>query len=426
MLQTRTPTTPPLTPAPATGATTAATPRLHLLDVLRFGAAAAVVVYHFTATPTASQYWGQDVTVLFDGLNQVTRYGWLAVEAFFVISGFAILWSAQGRTVPQFVGSRAGRLYPALWACVLATAALQAFWADGRHLSWAETLANLTMAPDLFGAELSQVVYWTLLVELKFYVLVGLLLAFGPITRSRALGLALGWPAAGIVLRALGYPELAEHFVVRHAVYFGIGMVLFLLWQDARDRRAGHAPDRRAATATLASLGALLALATTRVAESAHAASSLQGVDVDPWVSLGVFGACVAAIWASTRPWAGLRHAGAARAAVTAGALTYPLYLVHTQFGWAVTQWLTRAGVGTAVTLAAATAASLGLAVAIHRAVERPAHRPLRRATTAACERLAERQRARVGRASHPAHVTQATAILGPEVMAVTPQVTLR
>ncbi|PFG44044.1 peptidoglycan/LPS O-acetylase OafA/YrhL [Isoptericola jiangsuensis] len=418
MPTTRTPTTSPQT--------SAAPPRLHLLDLLRFGAAAAVLVYHFTATPTASHYWGQDVPTLFGGLNEVTRYGWLAVEAFFVISGFAILWSTQGRGVAQFVGSRVGRLYPALWACVLATAVLQAFWTDGRRLGWGETLANLTMAPDLFGAQLSQVVYWTLLVELKFYVLVGLLLALGPITRGRALTLALGWPAAGIALRALGYPEVAEHFVVRHAVYFGIGMVLFLLWQDSRDRAAGAGPDRRAALTTAAALGLLLALAAARVVESADAASSLQGVPVSPVVAVGVFAASVAAVWASTRPWAQVRHPRLAAAAVTAGALTYPVYLVHTQFGWAVTQWLTGLGVGTALTLAAASAVSLLLAAAIHHGVERPAHRPLRRATTAACTRLAERYRRRVAPAPASPRVTSDTHFLGADVTPTTPQVTLR
>ncbi len=372
---------------------------MHLLDLLRFGAAAAVVLYHFTATPTATRYWGADVTALFAGLNEVTRYGWLAVEAFFVVSGFAILWSTQGRSLAQYVGSRVGRLYPAFWACIAVTALLQAFWTGGRELGLGDTLLNLTMAPDVFGAELSQVVYWTLLVELTFYVLVGVLLAFGPLTRAKVLGLALGWPAAGILAHALGYPVLAEHLVVRHSVYLGIGMLLFLLWQDVTARSAPDAaaaagapattaapgrPGRRGTAVVGASLAALLALAVVRVTTSAQQASELQGVPVSPGVAVTVLLTVVATVWVATRPWAAVRDPRLGALCVLAGALTYPLYLVHTQFGWAVTEWLSRAGVGRWATLAAAVGVSVLLAVLIHHAVERPFSTRLRRAVTRA------------------------------------------
>ncbi|WP_407316980.1 acyltransferase [Isoptericola halotolerans] len=369
-----------MTSAPTT---TMPAPRKHLLDVLRFGAAFAVVVYHFTATPTASTYWGTDVTALFDGINQVTRYGWLAVEAFFVISGFAILWSSQGRTVAQFTGSRAGRLYPALWACVLVTALLQSVWTGGRELSVGDTLLNLTMAPDVFGAELSQVVYWTLLVELKFYVLVGLLMLLGPLTRGRVLTLALAWPAAGMLVRGFGYPEVAEHLVVRHSVYFGIGMILFLLWQDVSARREAE-PDgtRRALAVDAGALALLLVLAGDRVTTSSEHAAALQGVPVHAGVAVVVLLAVVGAVWLAVQPGATVREPHLAALCVLAGALTYPLYLVHTQFGWAVTEALAGQGVNAWAVLVAATTVSLVLAAAIHYAVERPFSTRLRRAVT--------------------------------------------
>ncbi|WP_278235125.1 acyltransferase [Isoptericola sp. AK164] len=373
------------------GSTTHTASRMHLLDLLRFGAAMAVVVYHFTATPTANRYWGADVTSLFEGINQVTRYGWLAVEAFFVISGFAILWSVQGRTLAQFTGSRVGRLYPAFWACVVLTAVLQALWDDGRHLTAVETVANLTMAPDLLGAEPSQVVYWTLLVELKFYLLVGLALAVGPLTRGRAVALALGWPAAGLVAQGLGAPGLAEALAVRHAVYFGIGMLLFVLWQDLTGRGAApvagpRSPSTRAVAAALA---VLVVAGAARVVRSAQLAQELQGVRVDPAVAVGVLLTSIALVALATHPGVTVRQRWAAGACVTAGALTYPVYLVHTQFGWAVTQWLTGAGAGPGATLAAATAVSLLLAAAIHHGVERPFSRPMRRAVTERLQRTA-------------------------------------
>src|SRR5699024_929201 len=61
------------------------------------------------------------------------------------------------------------------------------------------------------------------------------------------------------------------------------------------------------------------------------------------------------------------------------GALTYPLYLLHEYFGWALIQVLHPA-LGKWLTLTATVAASLAMAWLVHRFVERPVHRPLRKA----------------------------------------------
>ncbi|GAA1990739.1 acyltransferase [Isoptericola halotolerans] len=370
--------------------TTQTPQRMHLLDVLRFAAAMAVVLYHFTASPTADRYWGDAPTSEFAGLEGVVSYGWLAVEAFFIISGFAILWSSQGRTLAQYTGSRIGRLVPAFWACVLVTAALQAVWTSGRQLSVGETLVNLTLTPDLFGVTSSQVVYWTLLVELKFYLLVALLLLLGPLTRTRVVTLALAWPAVGFVMRGLGYPELAEHFVVRHSPYIGLGMLMFLLYQDATKRRSGQATGAQERHGTAVVLGAgaiLLALSVHEVLQAADRATDLQGNPVDGRVAVAILLAIIVAVWFSMHPRAVVRNRRLAAACTLGGALTYPLYLVHTQFGWAVTEFFSAAGAGVWVTLAAATGVSLVVALAIHYGAERVFSTRLRRAVTRALSR---------------------------------------
>ncbi|WP_277209789.1 acyltransferase family protein [Isoptericola croceus] len=379
-----------MTSTPQTTQTTQTAQRMHLLDALRFAAAMAVVLYHFTASPTADRYWGDAPTSEFAALENVVSYGWLAVEAFFIISGFAILWSSQGRTLAQYTGSRTGRLVPAFWACVLVTAVLQAAWSGGRQLTLGETLVNLTLTPDVFGVTSSQVVYWTLLVELKFYLLVALLLLLGPLTRGRVVTLALAWPAVGFVVRGLGYPELAEHFVVRHSPYIGLGMLMFLLYQDVTQRRAGQVPDsqdRRSTAVVLGAAGILLALSVHEVLQAADRAAELQGNPVDGRVAVAVLLVIIVAVWFSMHPRAVVRSRRLAAACTLGGALTYPLYLVHTQFGWAVTEVFSTAGAGVWVTLAAATGASLLVALAIHYGAERVFSTPLRRAVTRALSR---------------------------------------
>jgi peptidoglycan/LPS O-acetylase OafA/YrhL len=354
---------------------TAPTPRLLALDALRFGAAAAVLLYHFTATSTATRYWGGvPGAELFPTINHVTRYGWLAVELFFVISGFVILMTTQGRSLTHFTGSRVGRLFPGYWACIGLTAVLHAFWSGGRSLSLGETLLNLTMVQDLVGATSSQVVYWTLLTELKFYLLVGVLLAFGPVTRERIVGLSVVWPLAGFVARAAGHHDLGEVLVARYSPYFAVGMMLFLL------RRDGLHGNRL----VLAVLGGNLVLSCHLALAAADGATQLQGVPVHGAVSLAIVLACVAAVWAASSPRIVLRGRVAVALCTTGGVLTYPLYLVHSEFGYATIAALTSRGLAPWATLLAAVAVTTLLGWAIYRFVEQRWSRRLRHAVVRA------------------------------------------
>ncbi|WP_164545030.1 acyltransferase family protein [Antribacter gilvus] len=345
--------------------------RLPLIDALRFGAAAAVLLYHLTATSTASRYWGASPDEVFGPLNEVSRYGWLAVEVLFMISGFVILLTAEGRGLRSFVASRAGRLFPAYWACVALTALLQSLWHDGLRPGLLDTLLNLTMVQDLLDAQSVQVVFWTLLVELKFYLLVGLLLAAGPLTSRRALALAVLWPVVGGLADAFTFPGsgfLVFLLVPHYAPYFSIGILLYLVHRDGLRWPTGLA------------LAGALAAGVVRVVGTAASATELQGVPVSPVVGTVGLLAGVGALWAAARlPLPGAPRLGAALA--VGGALTYPLYLVHMQFGYAAVDALDGAdgAVGPWGALALACALSVALAAVIHYAVERPGSPRLRR-----------------------------------------------
>jgi peptidoglycan/LPS O-acetylase OafA/YrhL len=51
----------------------------------------------------------------------VAKYGFLGVPAFFVISGFVIAYSAEGRTAVGFAIARFSRLYPNFVFCMTLT-----------------------------------------------------------------------------------------------------------------------------------------------------------------------------------------------------------------------------------------------------------------------------------------------------------------
>ncbi|RZJ93005.1 MAG: acyltransferase, partial [Hymenobacter sp.] len=99
--------------------------RYYEIDLLRFVAAAAVVLYHFAYRGYHADHLSP---VDYPVLGQVCKYGYLGVELFFLISGYVILHSAQGKSLGQFFVSRVQRLYPAYWvACTLCFVVVRLF-----------------------------------------------------------------------------------------------------------------------------------------------------------------------------------------------------------------------------------------------------------------------------------------------------------
>ncbi|WP_412539192.1 acyltransferase [Longispora sp. K20-0274] len=336
----------------------AASRRLHELDLLRIGAAVAVVVFHYTFSG-----WMQGHSpARFPGLGEVSRYGYLGVDLFFVISGFVVLLSAWGRPARAFVVSRIVRLYPAFWVAVTLTALVSV--ASGRfRVGFGQYLANLTMLNPVVGVANIDVVYWTLWAELRFYLLV-LALALIGLTRRRVLLALWAWLAVTAASQLgmlpgfvdlLGQSTFAHYFVAgmalgvvyRHGLTWELGAILALCWGNALYRGVGFAAG---------------------VADRYRTGFS-------PVVVCAVITAIfVVMILVALRRTAGLGRPWMA----VAGALTYPLYLVHAHVGFVVL-----AGLGAAVNryvLVVGLMAVMGvLAWGIHVGVERPVAPRLRR-----------------------------------------------
>lgn len=350
-------------------------PRLAALDALRFVAAAAVVLYHFTGRTSTA--WGPAQADRLGGIGQWTAYGSLGPELFFVISGFVILMTAWGRPTAQVVASRIARLYPAYWVAVLSTGALLLFvWPEAKHVTPHEVLVNLTMLQSAVGVDHVDGVYWTLWTELRFYLLVGVFSLVG-ITRGRVLGVALVWPWAALAVERAGATELAGLLLSDYAALFAAGMALFVL---VRDRETA---DRPAVLPWLV-VATSTALAVARVVPSRTAVLERTTGYTPSTVLLAVaVVGCVAlvatVVLTRVARW---EHGGL----VALGTLTYPLYLVHEYWGLAVIRVLAE-HVPAAVALGAAVAAVTAMAWVVHRYVEVPCGPRLRRLTLAALER---------------------------------------
>src|SRR3712207_7907762 len=129
--------------------------RLGLLDVLRLLAALSVVAFHYLAR--TSPAWDGAPPAEFGIAGQLAIYGRMGVPLFFVISGFVVLMTAWGRTVPEFAASRIGRLFPAYWVAVVVSAVIVlVLWPEkpgffGHEISRGGALLNLTMLQGAFG-----------------------------------------------------------------------------------------------------------------------------------------------------------------------------------------------------------------------------------------------------------------------------------
>lgn len=342
-----------------------------LLDGLRFLAAAAVMLFHYTALRNPS--WDGTPSDVFPTLSTLTSLGAFGVDLFFVVSGFVILLTAWGRDVRSYAISRITRLYPAYWAGVLLTGLLLlVLWPDRRELELSAVGMNLTMLQSAFGVPHVDGVYWTLWVELRFYVLVGILLVVG-LTGARVLAFAALWPALGAMAYNAELDLVAELLIWDYAPLFAGGMALFLLTKDRRSLLAWL---------VLAENVILGALWSGRETARIVVVNTDRGVSDALSATIVVCCFAVVALVTLTR----LRHVSAAWL-TTAGALTYPLYLVHEYWGWWIIHLLHNA-LPRYVVLGIAVAVVITMAWLIQRFVEKPLAPVLKRGLQRAFERL--------------------------------------
>ena len=156
------------------------TTRVKELDALRGLAALMVMWYHFTAfRPQAALGF---------------TYGLTGVDLFFIISGFVIFMSLNHvKNSQQFIVNRFSRLYPTYWACVtitfisLITYKLIAFNGD-EIITYA---SNLSMFQFYLKARDLDDSYWTLIIEMTFYIVMLALFHFKKLNYLNTIALSM-------------------------------------------------------------------------------------------------------------------------------------------------------------------------------------------------------------------------------------------
>lgn len=289
--------------------------RLELLDYGRFFAAAIVVFFHYTFNGIAGGKIASIEHVPW--VIASTKYGYLGVPLFFMISGYVIFFSARNGTAAKFAVSRAVRLYPAYWFAVLFTSFFAWLWGAGfMSVSAGQVIANLSMLQSLLGFPHVDNVYWTLMYEIIFYGGVLFLLLCG--LQRQLNNIFISWPALFLVALALGINSLP--YLGGYYYFFSAG-ALFAVLKNQFSWRA---------VASLLLVYAFCMVYSIKIAASMTVKKS---VDFSPVIiALVVTIFFVFFAYQNTKkaqtlalPWSR-----------TLGALTYPIYLVHAHFGYMV------------------------------------------------------------------------------------------
>lgn len=320
--------------------------RISGLDALRGLAALGVVLTHFTSTyfviyrlpkPQISVDCGRE-----------------AVHLFFIISGFVILMTLdRSKRVADFAVSRFARLFPVFWACVGVTYIVVHLAAlPNRQTTLPQALLNLSMMPSFVGAPAVDVVYWTLTIELCFYIVMAAILGFR--LRRYLPGIVTGFIALGIidylfnlekVIPNGGY-RLRHLFILEYWHLFFLGIIIYEL---RRSRQWWHLP------------GLLLCAG---VAFMRH--GGLGG---------GIVCAAAALVYMATTYTIPVLSN---RVLLYLGMISYALYLVHANVGYVVLRMCYRFGAPHVIAIPTAIAVVIALASALCFLIERPANAFLR------------------------------------------------
>ncbi|SNC67361.1 Peptidoglycan/LPS O-acetylase OafA/YrhL, contains acyltransferase and SGNH-hydrolase domains [Hymenobacter gelipurpurascens] len=353
----------------------------YFLDLLRCLAASSVLIYHYTYRA----YAADNLSPLpFLSLAPITKYGYLGVQLFFIVSGYVVLMSAESKTVRQFLISRISRLYPAFWIACTVTFLVKLLFLPGvvsqsarelLHVTPLEYIYNMTMFHELAG--ITQHVdgaYWTLSIEIVFYFLISLIIGY-------RLFAYLDYLIAAWLLYAI-WPGLPHHgaplpslFFPGYAPFFAAGILFYQLHKPATSRKK-LLRYGLLAFAFLASLKAGLGEA---AGLSMHFKDTFSPIVVAVFITV-IFGV----FYSATRPNKLLLQY---KWFATLGSLTYPLYLLHSDIGFIIFHRLGNESNKNTV-LATTIIIMFALAWLLHRFVEKPLGKRLAKFTSELLSRV--------------------------------------
>lgn len=297
--------------------------------------------------------------------------GHLGVGIFFVISGYVILASLQNLSPRQFIVGRFLRIWPlAATVCVIGAAVFSTYiTAKGYDSPYrvSQTILSTFLLPSEFPPI---PVIWSLIVEVWFYVVIGVVffcsgrsVGFLKITGIGVLSLVVV-----AICAALHYlvPEMhvysrnsviAYRFTAYHFTFITcilIGSIVYIA------RTSGKIIHGVAAAIAMMSFFALNSWVFTNFMGAGPLGFDIQNI----------FAAtAIVVIFLIVE-----RFIPKSKVLGFFADISYPLYLVHIPIAWIILHYFHVKGFSGQVGLMAATVVPIGLAYLLHRVIERPSH----------------------------------------------------
>lgn len=344
--------------------------RVEILDLLRMFAVLAVVLFHYGFRGAAAD--GYTATSLPD-LQWIAKYCDFGVQLFFVISGFVIAYSAEGRTAINFAIARSSRIYPAFFLCMtitfIATIAIGAPHFETTFMHW---LTNLFIVAPALKQPFMDGAYWSIVYEITFYGWVALFLATGQFRKHIEL-IIVSWMAISMLNEAVLHSGiLMRLFLTNQSGFFAAGLLLYEMYTGRR---------------TLLIKILLLLAAVTSINQAIGNAQWVREhyqVAIDDRVIAVLCLVSIGAVALALR----VRRVPLPTALVLAiGGMTYPMYLLHQHIGYMVMNKLQ--GIASpAMLVVGTTGAVAALSWLIWRHVERPSQKRMKAALNYSVERV--------------------------------------
>lgn len=292
------------------------------------------------------------------------NYGPFGVAIFFLISGFVIPFSLEKLGAARFLAARLLRIYPTYWAAsaaVIFVAWLSSkYWGQAFHIETGRLIANMLLVQIQTGQLSTDLVNWTLAVEVKFYLVAMLL---WPLIRRRpvltivSFSLALlaymsciprGWNIVPMGTLQVGLTSTNTELLFLPFLFIGTLFHLELTKKISPKVLVGSA---------LVVLAIFLSMwkKTPWYAQSASAAANYS-------YALALFAICYA--------FRGRFRAN--RFLDFFADISYPLYIVHSLIGYACMRVLMANGAGFVPAALLALGVAIAVAYLIHRTVELP------------------------------------------------------
>ena len=301
--------------------------RIYQIDLFRFIAAVGVMFYHYTALYRIQQPDGSYLRP-FPQVAEFTKFGYLGVDLFFIISGFVIILTVQKSSLIHFIKSRITRLYPAYWFCLSLTFLVILIWGGMKyHVTFKQFLINSTMLNGFTKVPYVDGVYWSLYVELKFYFLMAIFLLINTIKKISINYFIIFWLILSIAfpfLEDVSSPVvriLKSGFILDYSPLFIAGILYFKIYKEGFK------------LIYLPALLICLALSIYHGINKMQDVEALYGLSYSPYsIALLLLFFNVLMFLVSNQKLQAINSPKLLRL----GVMTYPLYLIHQKIGYII------------------------------------------------------------------------------------------